>query len=272
MSAVSYPVVRPPSLLPFPLLVLATLAAVPTVHAKKAPEPEEAGTPVDVTAHKEKLLVLGDGKQHFVALVPFGDVFAPMYYGDGKSFWTQRVLGGGSRGTESFNRSFWDPRGAKISLVSLSDGKYTVSCDGRETEMKPVSDAERETMLAGARFFAFRWKHRAYALARDNEGKYYFVDRLREPEHSMSFRLFVGSRGNVKPQKMINVVSDSEGDIFATKSGSLRLILNKRETSWIQGNKKTALVSLPIEDNHVLIHTDLGVYTGQRFGTPCDDL
>ena len=252
-----------------PLLVRPTL---PAFAKKPAAEPEEAGTPVDVSAHKDKLLVLTDGKQHVVALVPFGDPLGPMYYGDGKTFWTQRVFGGGSSGTESFNRSFWDPRGAKISVVSLRDGKYTVSCDGRETELKPLSDAERETMLASAKFNAFRWKHRAYALARDNEGKYYFVDRLREPENNMSFRLFVGPRGNVKQQKMINVVSDSEGDIFATKSGSLRLILNKKESSWIQGKKKITLISLPIEDNHVLIHGDLGAYTGQRFGTPCDDL
>jgi hypothetical protein len=28
----------------------------------------------------------------------------------------------------------------------------------------------------------------------------------------------------------------------------------------------------PIEDNRVFIYTDLGVYAGQRLGTPCDDL
>jgi hypothetical protein len=98
------------------------------------------------------------------------------------------------------------------------------------------------------------------------------VDREREPENSRSFRLFVGPRGNMKLQKMTNVVSDSEGDIFATKTGSLRLILDKHETSWVSGKKKTPLVTLPIEDNHVLIFTDLGAYTGQRLGTPCDDL
>ncbi|HZS38940.1 MAG TPA: hypothetical protein VFF06_19035, partial [Polyangia bacterium] len=66
--------------------------------------------------------------------------------------------------------------------------------------------------------------------------------------------------------------SDSEGDIFATKSGSLRLILNKGESLWEQTGKKQKLILLPIEDNHVLIYTDLGVYTGLPLGTPCDDL
>jgi hypothetical protein len=32
------------------------------------------------------------------------------------------------------------------------------------------------------------------------------------------------------------------------------------------------LVGLPLDDNRVLIYTDLGVYAGQRLGTPCDDL
>ena len=31
-------------------------------------------------------------------------------------------------------------------------------------------------------------------------------------------------------------------------------------------------MQLPREDNHVLIYQDLGVYEGQRLGTPCDDL
>jgi len=85
--------------------VVIVMAASPAALAKKpAAEPEEAGTPVDVSAHKDKLLVLTDGKQHVVALVPFGDPLGPMYYGDGKTFWTQRVFGGGSSGTESFNR------------------------------------------------------------------------------------------------------------------------------------------------------------------------
>ena len=35
---------------------------------------------------------------------------------------------------------------------------------------------------------------------------------------------------------------------------------------------RTTLVPLPIEDNAQLVYTDLGAYTGQRLGTPCDDL
>ena len=96
---------------------------------------------------------------------------------------------------------------------------------------------------------------------------------MREPEDTKNFRLCAGIKGAMKLQKMTNVVSDSEGDIFSTKTGSLRLVLDKHETIWVQSEKKTKLVFLdPVEDNHVMIYTDLGVYTGEPLGTPCDDL
>ena len=127
-------------------------------------------------------------------------------------------------------------------------------------------------LVDGAKFYKPRWKHQAYALARDNTGKYYYVDRVREPEGNKNFRLFAGPKGAMKLQKMTNVVSDSEGDIFATKTGELRLILDKHESLWMQDKKKTKLVFLGPTDNHIMIYTDLGVYTGEPLGTPCDDL
>jgi hypothetical protein len=86
----------------------------------------------------------------------------------------------------------------------------------------------------------------------------------------MEFRLYSGPRGSMKPLKMVNVVSDSEGDIFSTKSGELRLVLDKKESAWVQKGKRQPLKSLPVEDNVALIYADLGVYTGQPLGTPCD--
>jgi hypothetical protein len=68
------------------------------------------------------------------------------------------------------------------------------------------------------------------------------------------------------------VVSDSEGDIFATKQGTLRMVLGKSESLWAKGKQEQKLVQLPVADNRLLIYTDLGPYLGQRLGTPCDDL
>jgi hypothetical protein len=70
--------------------------------------------------------------------------------------------------------------------------------------------------------------------------------------------------------KMTNVVSDSEGDIFATRTGELRLVLDKNESYWVKGKARTALKLLPLEDNVRLIYSELGVYAGEPLGTPCD--
>jgi hypothetical protein len=245
--------------------------------AAKAPaQPAAPAAPaVDVAAVKEKLKILHDGKKHYVALIPFDDGgWAHVYYGDGKDFHALRVIGSGANGRESFDLTFWEPRVKARYQASLEfrNGKYEVQCDTRKTELQPLPDAEGAAMIAGAAFHAPMWRYRAFALARDDHGTYYYVDRQREPEDSLNFRLYSGPRGALKPLKMVNVVADSEGQIFSTKAGDLRLVLDRKEAAWVKGKSRTTLVPLPIEDNAQLIYTDLGAYTGQRLGTPCDDL
>ncbi len=253
--------------MPFPALVL--VAAL-----KAAAPPAELPAAVDVSAARPKLQLFTDGKNHYVALIPFDVDFDSAFYGDGKIFYQMRVVGGGASGTESFDRVFWDPRitAPYKSSVSFKDGKHEVRCEDRDTVVTPVPAEEAKTILDAAKFVKPRWNHRAYALARDDRGTYYYVDKVREPESSKSFRLFVGQRGSLKAQKMVNIVSDSGGDIFSTKNGELRLILDRGDSRWIAGKKETKLVSLPVEDNRLLIYNDLGVYAGERLGTPCDDL
>ena len=264
------------------LAVAATvlLGAALAAHGKARHAPGRAGAkdeppaaPADITAIKEDLKILSDGKGHYVAVVPFG-AGRDLFYGDGNTFHAQRVFSSGSVGRESFDYAFWEPRMTAPYKASfeLRDGKYRVRCDERLTELTAVSDLERDKLLASAHFFGPRWRHRAHALARDERGTYYYVDRLREPEDSKTFRLFAGPKGSMKPLKMLNIVSDSQGEIFSTAAGELRLVLDRKETVWIHHNLRTPLSNLPVEDNHVLIYSDLGVYTGQRLGTPCDDL
>jgi hypothetical protein len=250
----------------------ASLLFVVCVPASLAAPPQE--DPVDVTPVKQKLKLLSDKKGHYIALVPFESMDEYFFYGDGKTFWAQRTLGGGSEGTVAFNRSFWEPRVSAPYKASFDfrDQKYTLTCDERKTEFAPVADAEAKPLLEAGKFMRPRWKRQAYLLARDNSGRYYYVDKQREPEGNKNFRLFVGPKGNIKLQKMINIVSDSEGDIFSTRTGELRLVMDKHESTWFDKKTKTKLIQVPIENNHVLIYTDLGVYTGEPLGTPCDDL
>jgi hypothetical protein len=272
------------------LLALAATALTPvagSANAKtkggpRAGKETPPGIPADVAAVaaiaaiaaiRADLKILTDGKTHYLAVVPFG-AGRDLYYGDGKTFYAQRVVSSGSVGKESFNYSFWEPRvnAPYQASFELRDGRYRVQCDERLTELTPLPDAENQAMIESARFFAPRWRTLAHALARDDRGTYYFVDRGREPEDSKTYRLYAGLKGSMKPLKMLNIVSDSQGEIFSTPAGELRLVIDRRETVWIHHNQRTSLINLPVEDNHTLIYTDLGVYAGQRLGTPCDDL
>jgi hypothetical protein len=255
-------------------LALALAIGLPAASAK-APPAAPAPPTVDVSAFKDKLEILHDGKRHYVALVPFEEGgWKHVFYGDGKSFYLLRIIGTGSTGREAFDLTFWEPRvkARYQASLELKNGKYEALCDTRKTELQPLPRDEADKLIAGAKFYEALWRFRAFALARDDKGTYYFVDRQREPEDSLNFRLYSGQRGSLKPLKMVNVVSDSEGQIFSTKAGDLRLVLDRKEAAWVKGKSRTTLTPLPIEDNAQLIYTDLGAYTGQRLGTPCDDL
>jgi len=268
----------------------ALLAPAAFAKGKAAPPPAAAAPaddPADVLDVKDiaaKLVVVTDGKGHFLAAA--AEVTDPAVQGrvfyspDGKTFWEQRIQGYGSNGPGLYSITFWEPRvrdGWKRSYDHNGDG-YAVQCDDRVTKLSALPAAESKAMVAGAVFKKPRWKTMAYALARDDAGRYFYVDKPREPRDSKAFRVFMGQKNALKPLKMVNVVSDSEGDIFATKSGELRLLIPKdgaddaRVPVWIKGKKKVSLTWVPVEDNGNLIYTDLGVYTGQPLGTPCDDL
>ena len=233
----------------------------------------DAPAAVDITAIRDKIRIVTDGKGHYVAFGPIESLSDFLFYGDGKTFYRQRVFSGGSEGDIRFSRTFWEPRRHGVgSSFELNNKKYWTECGERKTEMTLVPEVDAKAMVGAAKFLGPRWNRQAYLLARDESGRYYYVDRQREPPESKNFRLFVGPKGNLKLQKMTNVVSDSEGDIFATKTGSLRLITGKAQYAWIEGKSKTVLTKVPVEDNAQLIYSELGAYTGEMLGTPCDDL
>lgn len=229
---------------------------------------------LDLGVNRDKLRVFTDGQRHYVVLVPFDFSGPGFFYGDGKQFYAQRGFGGGRNGDESFNRSFWDPRAENRgqSIFQYANKKYTLTCGARETVFQPLSQADGADLIAGARFHRPMWKRQSYWLARDDSARFYFLDRMREPQGNNEFRLFIGPKGALKAQKLTKVVSNTKGDIFSTKGGELHLISSSAESSWRSGRERLVLTTVPIEDNHVLVYTDLGVYKGEKLGTPCDDL
>jgi hypothetical protein len=235
----------------------------------------------DISAFKDKMVVWSDGKKHYVAMVMTTNMDIPIFWSDdGKNFYAQRLHGGGSEGGDDdlkrLDRSFWDPRvnsGYQSSLdYKGDDKKLTVQCLERKTPLQQLSADDAKKLVDDGKFWKARWPRYAYALARDNTGRYYYVDNLREPDGAKNFHLYAGQKGAMKLQKMTNVVSDSQGDIFSTPGGQLRLVISKQDSTWIQNEKPKKLVWVPVEDNHQMIYSELGVYAGEPLGTPCDAL
>ena len=227
---------------------------------------------VDVEGHRAQLQVWTDGRGHYVAAEPNLD---HVYYGDGKVLYATSPFatssdGNGARATLRDQR--YD-RQSQTELTRDKQGNLTVVCGKRTTKMTPLAVDEAKPVLSTAAFHRGPHHYVPYALARDDKGVYYFVDHGRYPDLERNFRVFIGQRGNMKEQKLSNIVHDSAGDIFATPTGDLRLILGSPTVSeWVRGDSHLKLLDIPIEDNVPMIYNDLGVYKKVRLGSPCDDL
>src|SRR4029077_10997904 len=100
--------------------------------------------------------------------------------------------------------------------------EYTLKCrhakDGSRV-LKQLNADEARTVIQHATFLPPLWQRQAHLLARDDDGVYYYIDELREEYGGNGFRVFVGQKGAMKELAMTNVVADSAGEIYATKTG-----------------------------------------------------
>lgn len=233
----------------------------------------------DISSYKKDLVVLTDDE---------GDIYVmeskwgaqngehPVFFGDGKTMYRLRIFGGGADGTTGrLDLSFWSPRTNGGEIGRTDKGEFYLSCGrGQDLEtvpLKKMSDADAKKVLDTASFRKAFWKRQAQALARDDAGNYYFVDRMRDDYGGKGHRIFAGPKGGLKELPMTNVVSDSVGEIYATRKGELRFVTEPNKAWWIKGSVKNELTIIPLEDNIALIYGDLGVYDGS-LGTPCDDM
>jgi hypothetical protein len=228
--------------------------------------------------------VCTDGKGHYVVSAPAAPSGPQLYYGDAKKLAQVPV-------TDALgNGAFFEPRcfnpGANSSFRGLDVRVYSrvevdeakrlcrVTCGTRKTDLTLLPAEQAAQLLTAASYLPPQDRRTGHSLNRDEKGNYYYVDKGATPQTAQDFRLYVGPKGNMKLQKMINVVSDSQGEIFSTKSGALRFIVGPhgRESTWVQGASRVKLLAVPVEENWQLIYNELGVYVGQKRGTPCDDL
>ena len=232
----------------------------------------------------EKTTVCTDGKGHYVVATPEEQKGTQLFYGDGKSFVQVAVPPFGASGTSFLEPRFFNKtanpnfRGIDwrvFSEVELDAEKKTcaVRCGERTTPWKVMEPEQAQKLLMAGKYEKNPQKYEPYALLRDTKGNYYLVEKGFQPEDEKSFRVYVGPKGSLKRQEMKDIVSDSEGQIFSTKKGDLRLLVDRTQSPlWIEGaKKKVELKVVPIVENLPMIYNELGVYAGERLGTPCDD-
>jgi hypothetical protein len=260
------------------LIVLAVACAV----ASAAPDKGESKKTkaIDAKAQADKLEVWKDDLgQYYV--VPHGDAFTFdesgnwVFYGDGKNMYQQRIIGAGKDPATGYEWSVWSPRVTTMQQagVEVLAGRLTVECGIKDKRsLTQLKADEAKAFFAKAAFYPPLWQRQSRFLARDDDGVYYFVDELREEYGGNGFRVFVGPKGQMKEQAMTNVVSDSGGEIYATKNGSLKILTDKKTNTafWIKAGKKVELTPLVPAENRYLIYRNLGIYGS--LGVVCDDL
>ena len=247
----------------------------------RADAPRKPADEIDVEAFKAKMTFLHDGRGHYLAVVPF-ESDPPVFYGDGKTFHRLRVFAyshNKAEGRESL--SFWAPtsvpRGGELELV---EGTWTARCSDRHTPLMALDELETRKLLDRAVFKKVFWKRQASALARDDDGVYYYVDELRDdrpdterwddPHPPTGFRLFVGRKGKLREQKLTDTAVDSKGMVLTSRAGRLSVDHAGKRMVWGRGKKREELVYLTVEDNLLLIYRDFGLYG--KLGVPCDVL
>jgi hypothetical protein len=256
---------------------LAAGASAALAQAAPAPAgddgPVDGKTAIDIKSQaKEFRVFTGETGRFYVVPVSAKILDGKVFYGDGKTMYEQRIIGGGSSGDGSLDFSIWAPR-----VVGLQQGSLAIAADGtaqaqcnvdHSTKLTPASQAESARVLSKAVFLPPLWKRQSKFLARDDNGIYFFVDVLREG--GKGHRVFVGAKGAMKAMPMTTLVDDAAGQIYGTKRGELRIVANAGEkATWRKGKKIEQLTVLEPSDNRYLIYRELGIY-GQ-LGTICDD-
>lgn len=260
------------------LTAVLLLLVAPTAHADAKKPANKMHAPIDIRAVVDQLDVFKDDAGS-VLVVPKvaalkDDLASWVFYGDAKSLYQQRIIGNSIEG-DKYQWSVWSPRvqGIQQAFVNSDPNSVTITCTNRtggQRTLTPLPPDQARKVLAKATFLPPLWERQAHFLARDDDGVYFYVDRLQADYGGKGFRVFVGRKGALKEAAMTNVVSDSAGEIYSTKTGELKIVAGSDgKAYWKKGGKKTELIVLEIQNNRYLIYRELGIYGA--LGVVCDE-
>lgn len=246
------------------LLAVSSAAAADVV---KDTDPKP--TPVDIKPLRDKLQVFQDkmGGTYVVYTALDGTGEATVFYGTGKTLYKQTVTGR-SRNGDAWTVATWAPRLEEIrpgTVARKDDGTFMRWCDGQDDAvLTELTGDKAKVVLDKYTFLSPALVRRPHLFARDDSGVYYYVDRLSKDYGGKGYRVFVGKKGAMKQRPLLDVASDSAGDVFATKTGDLRIVRtvtdDKSAVTWVKGEKRTQLISLDPDLNSILIYKEFGVY------------
>jgi hypothetical protein len=232
---------------------------------------------VDVKAIKDKLLLFEDTQGGIYLVVPGSDARV-FFTSNGKQAYEQIIVTKGTNG-DAWSLGTWAPRisgTAPATVQRKDDGTFERWC-GNEGQMalKPVPADRAKLVIGKLQFLSSAITRRAHLFARDDAGVYYYVDEVAKAYGGQGYRVFVGKKGAMKQLPLTDVARDTAGEVYATKSGDVRFVIDgsdtKKDTAfWIKGEKKSPLSILDVDANSRIIWGELGVYS--FLGTPCDEL
>lgn len=250
------------------------VAAVLAVSTVAAADPKPKA--VDIKSFKDQLLVLTDSDGAIYVVHPTD---ARVWFGTAKSknLYEQVKIGTFRDGTREWDFSVWAPRVPNVQPGSIhkKDNEYLKWCgSNQKVGLTELTGDKAKAVLDKWTFWTTAMIRRPYILARDDSGVYYYVDVIRNEYGGKGYRVFIGKKGAMKQRPLSDIAIDTAGDVFATKTGDLRIVREagdqKSTVTWVRGEKRSPLVWLDTDANSPLIYKDLGIYTFT--GSICETL
>lgn len=226
---------------------------------------------VEIKDWKDKMLVLKDADGGIYTVL-WDQKEKRVFFGTGrdKQMFDQLLDGSSGRDGDSWSVSVHAPRATYPFIAQIEkrkEGFYRrCGSNGVDAELTQITGDKAKEILDKYQFRSTSMIRKPYLLARDDRGVYYYVDVIRDLYGGSGHRVFVGKKGALKQLALTDVTSDSAGDVFATKTGDLRLVRtlgedkDKPTAQWIRGEKKNELIYLDIYMNQPLIYRELGLY------------